>query len=98
MTSRQLLASAMVLCLGVVSHASTPSALDEQGKPKPCVWDEHKTAYQKRTCKIGQRKFKVRLGNCVPDADAIAILTAYDHDQVIDGPAKQALVRHSSAE
>jgi hypothetical protein len=95
MTHTRFVTCAMVVCVGVVSHAST---LTDQSKSKPCVDDASHRVEKKRTFKIGQHKFTVRLDRCVPDADAIAILKAYDDDRVVDRLAKQTTRRHFSAE
>ena len=47
---------------------------------------------------VGQREFKLRLGLCVPDAEAVAILRAYSDDQVMDRRAKRIPLRRRFSE
>ena len=53
---------------------------------------------KQRTLRVGQREFKLRLGLCVPDAEAVAILRAYSSDQVMDRRANRTPLRRFSEE
>jgi hypothetical protein len=69
-----------------------------RGKPTPCVWDESHPTYKQRTLRVGQREFKLRLGLCIPDAEAVAILRAYSDDQVMDRRDKRTPLRRRFSE
>ena len=81
-TYGQLVACATVLAAGCVTRDARPIEVGGGGKPRPCVSDESHPKYRKRTLAIGQREFKLRLGLCVPDVEAVAILKAYRDDLV----------------
>lgn len=83
-TYGQLVACATVLAAGCVTRDARPIEVGGGGKPRPCVWDESHPTYRERTLRVDQRKFKLRLGLCVPHVEAVAILKAYRDDQVMD--------------
>jgi hypothetical protein len=93
-----LIVACAVMCACGVTSNPRPIDVGIRGKPKPCVWDESHPTYKQRTLRVGQREFKLRLGRCVPDAEAVAILRAYIDDQVMDRRANRTPLRHSSAE